>query len=354
MTMRPPVRVAMVGVGRIVDLHFPAYQDFDGATLELLCDRDEELVRARARQWNVARWTTRFEDVLEDPTIDMVEINTPHHLHHPMVLAAARAGKHIQVQKPMAMTPSECLEMIATAEAEGVKLKVLENFVFYPPYQKARELLDSGEIGELLTMRIKLGGAGLGGWYVPLTSWAWRMAETEHGGGPTLFDDGYHKFSIAHYLAGPVEQVFAYIGRSLVFNDAPAIVTWTHRNGVLGCIDATFSPNLHCRSKYYSADERIELTGTKGVIWVTRCTAQLADEASVILHRNGVTTHFDNIATDWVESFKASTRHFVDCIRHDGEPFLTGKQALDVQRFCQAAIRSGREGRPVRPEEMTD
>jgi len=347
------VRVGMIGAGRITDLHYPAYKNFDLAELVTVCAHTEETAKARAAEWGARKWTSDYRTVLADPEIDMVEINTPHHLHYPMVLEAAAAGKHIQLQKPMGMNIRECDEMIAATRKAGVKFKVIENFVFYPPYRKAKELIDAGEIGEVRSIRIRLGTAGTGGWYVPLNTWLWRLAETDVGGGPTIFDDGYHKFSIGLFYGGPVDRVFAWIDRSFALIDSPAIVSWRARNGVVGCIDATFSPHLNCKAKYYSADERVEITGARGVIWITRCTGQLLDEASVVLYRDGVKTCFEQMRADWVDSFIDSTRHFIGCILHDTEPFLTGEQAKAVQQFCFAAIRSAKERREVSPEEIT-
>ena len=346
------VRVGMIGAGRITDLHYPAYKDFPYAELVTVCTGDEESARQRHEQWRTRKWTTDYRDILNDPDIDMVEINTPHPLHYPMVMEAAKAKKHIQLQKPMGTNLRECREMIAATREAGVKFKVIENFVFYPPYCKAKELLDAGEIGDLQSIRIHLGSGGSGGWYVPLNTWIWRLAETDKGGGPTIYDDGYHKFSIGMYYGGPVAKVFAWIDRSFGLIDAPAMVSWRHKNGVVGCIDATISPNLNVKSKYYSADERVELSGTRGVLWITRCTGQLLDEASVMLYRDGEKICYENLTADWVESFKQSTRHFIECIREDKEPFLTGEQAMAVQQFCFAAIRSGREGREIAPDEM--
>ncbi len=348
------VRVGMIGAGRITDLHYPAYRDFEKAELVTVCASSEATAKKRQAEWQTPKWTTDYRTILADPEIDMVEINTPHHLHYPMVLEAAAAGKHIQLQKPMGMNIKECQAMIAATRQAGVKFKVIENFVFYPPYRKAKELIGAGEIGEVRSLRIRLGSGGTGGWYVPLNTWLWRLAETDKGGGPTIFDDGYHKFSIGRYYGGDVDRVSAWIDRSFGLIDAPAIVTWRAANGVVGCIDASFSPNLNVKSKYYSADERVEITGTRGVIWITRCTGQLLDEASVILYRDGVKTCFEKMRADWLDSFVDSTRHFIDCILHDTEPYLTGEQALAVQAFCFAAIRSAKEGREIAPAEMLE
>ncbi len=348
------VRVGMIGAGRITDLHYPAYRDFERAELAMVCANSQATAKKRAAEWGVPKWTTDYREVFADPDIDMVEINTPHHLHYPMVLEAAAAGKHIQLQKPMGMNIRECDEMIAATRKAGVKFKVIENFVFYPPYRKAKELIDAGEIGEVQSIRIRLGAGGAGGWYVPLNTWLWRLAEIDKGGGPTIYDDGYHKFSIGMFYGGEVERVHAWIDRSFGLNDSPAIVTWQAKNGVVGCIDATFSPHLYVKSKYYAADERVEITGSKGVIWVTRCTGQLLDEASLILYRDGVKTCYEKMQSDWLQSFIDSTRHFIDCIINDTEPFLTGEQAKAVQQFCFAAIRSAKEGREVTPPEIDE
>jgi predicted dehydrogenase len=183
------IKVGMIGVGRITDLHYPAYAGYDKAELAYICAATEEECERRKKQWKVPKATTNYKDVLADPEIDMVEICTPHHLHRTMAVEAAAAGKHIQLQKPMGLNVKECLEIIDAAKRAGVKLKVLENFVFYPPYRKAKSLIDEGEIGEVVSMRIKLGAGGMGGWYVPLDTWIWRLSETEKGGGAVIYDD---------------------------------------------------------------------------------------------------------------------------------------------------------------------
>ncbi len=341
------IRVAMIGAGRITDLHYPAYVNFPDAELVTVCDADETVARRRHQEWGTKRWETDYKAVLADPDIDMVEINTPHHLHHPMVLEACKARKHIQLQKPMAHTIQECNEMVAAAKDAGVRLKVIENFIFYPPYRKAKRLLEEGAIGTLLSMRIRLGCAGLGGWWVPLTTWLWRLAETETGGGPVVFDDGYHKFSSAIFFGGAVDRVHAWIDRSLTAIDAPAVISWKHQSGVLGTLDATLQPNLQCTSNYYSSDERIELTGTKGVIWLNRCTGKLLDEPALELFSDGVKTSYEAIETDWEASFRDSTRDFIRSLIENRPASLTGEEASEVQRFCLGALESARRGQPV-------
>lgn len=349
------INVGIIGGGRISDMHGDSYAQCKGARIYAVCDLNPEVAEQRAREWGAARAYTDYREMLTDHTIDAVEIITPHHLHKRMCIDACEAGKHVSVQKPMAMNVGECDAIIAAAHCHGVKLKVFENFIFYPPYVKAKNLIDEGEIGEVLSIRIRLGGAARGGWKVPLRSWLWRLNVEDCGGGPTIFDDGYHKFSIGLYLMGEVESVNAWIDRSFAVIDSPAMISWkTKEGGRVGFIDATFSSHMTVKSKYYSADERVEITGTEGVIWITRCTGQLLDEPPLVLYRKGRTETFDQIRADWLDSFIDSTQHYIDCIREGGEPVLSGERGRAVLQFTLAAIHSAERGCTVRPDDIVE
>lgn len=347
------LKFGFIGCGRISDMHAPAYLNNERAEIYAVCDKNEEIAKKRMKEWNCSKYYTNYLDLLEDKEIDAVEIITPHHLHKQMVIDAARAKKHISCQKPMAINIKECDEMISACRRENVKFKVFENFVFYPPYVKAKELIENGEIGEPLTIRLKLGSCGRGGWYTPLSTWVWRLNYSECGGGPAIFDDGYHKFSLGLYFLGEVEKVYAWIDRSFVYVDSPAVIVWKYKNAEkYGYFEATLSPHITCRSKYYSADERVEITGTKGVIHITRCTGRLLDIAPLILYKDGKTICFEDIRCDWLDSFRDSVEHFIDCILFDKEPILTGEQAKKVMQLAIASYVSCREKREVSPAEI--
>lgn len=124
-------RVVLVGGGRIADMHGRAHLELDRNSLYGLCDVDPGVCARRRAEWGLERTWTDFSAVLADPRVDAVEILTPHHLHLSMVTAAARAGKHVSVQKPMGLDLTECDAMIAACREAGVLFKVFENFV--PP-----------------------------------------------------------------------------------------------------------------------------------------------------------------------------------------------------------------------------
>ncbi|MFV1968757.1 MAG: Gfo/Idh/MocA family protein [Pirellulaceae bacterium] len=149
------LRVGFIGAGDITDMHYPAYKDNPKAELYAICDVDEARLQRRVTEWGVERTYTDYHELLADPDVDAVEVITPHHLHAEMGIAALAAGKHVSMQKPMAVNVAECDALIDAAKRSGKLFRVFENFRFYPPMVRAKELLDSGAIGEPLSIRIK-------------------------------------------------------------------------------------------------------------------------------------------------------------------------------------------------------
>lgn len=349
------LRVGMIGVGDITMLHRPAYVGFDHAELAAICDVDETMLAQRKAEWGVERATTDYRELLADPTIDLVEVNTPHHLHRELVIEALAAGKHVGCQKPISITLADAEAMVAAAAQSTGQFRVFENFVFYPPYVKARELIEAGEIGELLTIRFKLGTSFFGSRWVPLRAELWHLLEYEHGRGQAIFDDGYHKLSLAIHFGGAIEAVKGFVDCSLAFIDEPTQVIWCYQDKkALGSFDIAFQPNLYNRSKYFPADERIDIIGTKGMIELTRCTGQIMDAPALTLYRDGTRYCFDDLDADWKYSFINGIRDFPLAIEEGRECLLTGERAIEVLRFAYAIIIAGRLGREVRPADVSD
>ena len=346
------VRIGIIGGGRIADLNILGYLDHPRCEVFAVCDVREDIARARMAQWKARKYYTDYQKLLSDPDLDAVEILTPHKLHCPMVIEAAQAKKHVSVQKPMCCSIAEAEQMIAATRAAGVKFKLFENFVFYPPYRKAKELIAEGAIGEPLSINLKL-GIGVGGWWVPLKTWLWHINWDECGGGPALYDDGFHKMSIARWFFGEIESVRAWVQFMFGVLDEPALVTWRYQNsGRLGVWEANISPGMLVRGKYYTADERVEIAGTEGWIWVTRCASRLMRVPALILSRDGEHRAFDDLRDDWGDSFHDCGWDFVDAILEDRPPFQTGEDGLALMQFWKAVYHSYSEGREVRPRDM--
>jgi predicted dehydrogenase len=285
--------------------------------------------------------------------VNLVEILLPHHLHRPAALAAFAAGKNVSLQKPMALSLSEAADINLAAERAGVFFKVFENFVFYPPVQKAKELIDGGAIGEPLTIRVKSNaGKGRNAWPVPASAQAWRMDPETCGGGPLSFDDGHHKFALGWFFMGQAEEVHAWIGRTESSSgevlDSPAIVSWKFANGRMGNLEVVYSRDLEIDTIHYAQDDRVEITGTRGVIWVNRGHGRLFDQPPLVLYADDEVRSFSGMDAGWEASFAASTRHHIEALLEGKPPFLTGRQGAEILRFALAAQESARVGRAVR------
>jgi predicted dehydrogenase len=157
---------------------------------------------------------------------------------------------------------------------------------------------------------------------------------------------------------GPVQEVFAWIERTPVganlAMDSPATLVWRHEAaGRLGSWETVNSAEMLVRSRYYSNDEWVEITGTKGLIWVNRCTGDMLQRPVLEVYRDGETRAFHDIESDWASSFVAGIRDWHVCIREGGQPELSAEVGREVLRFSLAAHLSARERRPVRLDEVS-
>jgi predicted dehydrogenase len=349
------LKVDFIGAGRISDLHALEYQANERARIVAVCDVDPEIGKQRGEAWGVRsdHIFTDYHELLALSEIDLVEILLPHHLHYQATLDAAAAGKHISLQKPMALTVQEADEMIAAAQKAGVIFKVFENFIFYPPVQRAKALIEAGEIGDPLTIRIKSNsGTSPTMWDVPHAAWAWRFTRDQCGGGPLVFDDGHHKFSLAWYFMGLAEEVHAWIGATEIgpgfILDSPAIISWKFPNNRYGSLEAVNSPELVLDTNHYAQDDRIEITGTKGVLWITRGHGKMMDIPPVIVYRDRKIHAHSDMPVGWEHSFINSTRHFINAYFAGQSPSLTAWEGREILRFALAAQESARSGQVVR------
>jgi predicted dehydrogenase len=357
---RARVRIGMLGLGRIADLQCLGYREHPGAELFAVCDVDAERARARGEAWGATRIYTDPEALFADPDVDAIDVLTPHDLHADHAIAALEAGKHVSLQKPPTRTLADLDRVAAAAYRSGRTLRVLENFSWYPPHQKAKELVEAGAIGVPLSVRVKTAaGRPDRGWTVGMDSLDWRMRRARCGGGPTTFDHGYHCFQMGRiFVPAEVERVHAFVHWTRLGDDAwydgPALISWRYAGepARFGSWEVIASLGMSVRSRYYVSDDRLEIHGTEGIVWVNRCTGKLLEEPPVVLYREGETRAFHDVAADWAESFRLGTRAFVDAILEGCSCPQDAADARKTLAFALAAARSAEEGREVAVAEM--
>jgi predicted dehydrogenase len=210
------MRIGLIGCGNIgVNAHIPAVLANEGMTIVAAADPTPERLQAAAdaAQLGPEDLHADWRDLLARDNVEAVIVATPQRFRPEIVIAAARAGKHVLAEKPLALTPADARAMIEAAREHGVTLGVVHNYHFMPVYQALKEVIDSGEIGEpfiaelnYLGVEDRPGAAA----YIP----RWRHSSAESGGGVLM--DMLHAVYLAHWLMGeaPV-AVSAFVDRRL-------------------------------------------------------------------------------------------------------------------------------------------
>jgi predicted dehydrogenase len=347
------LNIGIIGCGLISTLHAAAYEGNPKVRLHAICDLDEQLVAARKREWKVERAFTDYRELLADPNVDAVEVITPHKLHEQVTIDALDAKKHVALQKPMTTSLESADRMVAHAKKSGLVFKVTDNYVSYPPIVLAKQMIENGEIGDPQLLRIKMISSAHGGWDMPVASYDWRFDEFSEGRFSETFDHGHHEWATARYLMGDVERVGAWIDSLDGVLDSPVTVMWKHKQGKkYGVCEFVFAEELHIPSKYYPNDEWFELTGSRGIIFIHRCTGDIHSGPAVSLFGNDGWTHYDEVKSDWAEGFRGALENFSDAISGSAEPLLTGEEGREILRMSFAVYQAARKRRDVYLEEL--
>jgi predicted dehydrogenase len=233
--------------------------------------------------------------------------------------------------------------------------RVTENFLYYPPIVKAKELLDAGAIGEPSLVRIHTTRAQHAtGQAMELEpdAMVWRRDPGRNPGGP-LYDDGVHKYATAAYWIGEIGDISAIVTRGHdLLMETPAAAMWRFKGrDCLGVIDYTYAPEMTIRSRYYRADEFFEIHGSRGIIWVTRCTGEMLDMPAVMVIRGTETVSYQ-VPTDWRLGFDGAAADFVDGLLEGRQPQQGVHTATRMLQVPLAIYEAARTGRGVAPESM--
>lgn len=260
------IRWGMIGCGDVAEAKSgPGFYKADHSTLVAVMRRNGNLAADYARRHGVARWSDDAEDILRAPDIDAVYIATLTDTHREYTLRSAQAGKHVYVEKPMAMTPAECAEMIAACEQAGVSLWVGFYRRALPRFLKVKSLVESGAIGSVRAV-ISRQSARLPDMAANSPK-PWRLDPAQSGGG-FFFESVCHTFDVLDFMFGPVVDV-----RAIAANQAHAyapedIVVANYRfdSGVLGTgIWCYTTDHEHEMNEIIGSAGRIEFSTSKAV-----------------------------------------------------------------------------------------
>jgi len=345
------VRLAVVGLGQIAELCLPPYVSRADVEVVALCDRDVRRLERWAPVFPGAMTTSELDTLLTHD-VDVVDVLVPTPAHCDVVTQVLGAGHHVQVQKPLARSLDEADRMLRAADDAGAVLRVLEDYVFYPPLVKLREVVRSGEIGQPQAMHLKIIATPQGGWDVNPASYEWQFAQARDGLGIVTFDHGWHQLAVAHWLFGPIRRVFGWVRRTEVtpeFSlDTPATFVWEHDNGVRVVLEIVLAAEMYYRSDYYSDDERVEVVGTRGYVRCNRISGRGVQEPAVVVYRDGEVRGYHALADLPPDAFNASAAHGIDYFTgRTSELVIDGETAREVLASLLTALESSARAEPL-------
>lgn len=230
-----PFRLALVGCGRISRNHVDAIERVEGLSLSAVCDADVERARAMGEQQHVP-WFRSYEEMLATAPCDIVAIATPSGLHPEHGIMAARAGKHVIVEKPMAITLSAADDLVHACDAAGVQLFVVKQNRLNATIQLLRRAIDKGRFGRIYMANCTVRWSRPQEYYEQAP---WRGTWEFDGG--AFMNQASHYVDLIQWLVGPVESVIAKtatLGRRIETEDS-GIAVLKFRSGALGCIEVT-------------------------------------------------------------------------------------------------------------------
>jgi myo-inositol 2-dehydrogenase/D-chiro-inositol 1-dehydrogenase len=331
--------IGIIGAGRIGAVHAEtlAFRLPEAAPL-IIADINRQAAEKVAERCAIPRVTESAEEVLASPDIEAVLICSSTDTHADLIVAAARAGKHIFCEKPIDHRLEKIDKALAAVKRSGVQLQIGFNRRFDPNFLKVREVVKSGGIGEPHVLKITSRDPS-----PPPEAYI-------RASGGIFLDMTIHDFDMARYLMGSdVTEVYA---RATVLVDPvfekagdwdTAVVTLTFANGALGTID-------NSRKAVYGYDQRVEVFGSEGMVTV----ANNAPDSHICLDRTG--THsslpLNFFMERYTESYLREMQAFVDSVRENKPVPVTGNDCLMAVAIGLAAAKSAKENRPVKLSEI--
>ena len=253
------IKVAILGAGLIAPNHAAGFQEVpDLAQVVAVCDTHRENAENLAALFD-ARVCTDYREVLADPEIDLVDVLLPHHLHYPIAMDVIRAKKHLLLEKPVAMTYQQSMEIYEAAKKAKIHFGVAENTRFIRAYVEAEKIIKSGKLGEITLVRTFLPANER----MRLSSDDFWGKQAASGGG-TLIDSGPHTFYLLKWLFGEVKELVAFT--SQLYHVDSEVEDNADVRGKLAC-GADFLSSFTFTAEVPHS-ERLEVYGTTGSLIV--------------------------------------------------------------------------------------
>lgn len=335
--------VGISGAGVIGNVHAGALEGVPNARLVAVAEPREEVGRAFADKYG-ATWYGSYVEMLQDPAVDVVIVATPSGLHPEQTILAARAGKHVVTEKPMAISAEGATKMIAACETAGVRLAVIFQNRLLPDVFRVKRAIEGGQLGKIVLGNGSVHWKRTQEYYDANGSWrgTWAL-----DGGGALMNQAIHTLDVLQFLMGGVVSIQAQIATLThdIETEDTAVANFRFGNGALGTMQATTSTNA-------DRPVRIEIIGECGRV-VMESNAVTVWEAEQELTDDLLTDADKALVAGWEpnEHFGAAhrrqLRHIFDAIADGSEPPIPGREARKPVDVILGIYESARTGKRV-------
>ncbi|MDE0224860.1 MAG: Gfo/Idh/MocA family oxidoreductase [Gammaproteobacteria bacterium] len=382
--MPNPLKVGIVGAGGITRAHLPAYLERpDRVQLNAVCDLVEPLAQELAKKAGIDAVYLDINEMLRDADIEAVDICTTHNSHAPLAIAAAEAGKHVIVEKPMAISVQECRDMIAAADKAGTTLMVAQHLRYAPEARAAKRLLDEGKLGTVEAVRTELFGGGMRGRRRRRRQGERWMQDARRSGGGMMMSEQVHHIDLLRYYAGNVKRVNGVckslqehmvhgaedlVSATLEFESGAVGEIWAKGNAIVphGRTYTIFgNQGVFYASTPTKEQREVEISGATPFRHFGHIMVALTEDVPELDPSNPEDRRkmyfaeppFKVLPTDDIDLpspnyFINEILHFADCCQTGEEPLSSGRDNIGTMKIIMGIYESSRTGQPVNLDDL--
>lgn len=376
--------VGVVACGDRSPHHLASWARLPNTRLVATCDLIEGLASSAAETYGAEAWTTDYRELIARDDIDIVDVITPAHVHADPAILALESGKHVLCEKPIAPTIQDANAMVEAARKAGLRLMINENTIFHPAYQKAKDIIAAGTLGDIVML-----------YHSSITMLHYHimhewMFDSLQSGGPVV-DFDIHEFHPFVWWLGKVESVYAQTRTDPIYVTLdraryeseqyegaahPAVnnacITLRFKSGAIGQITESYSSFVGSRETGIVGTEGALKFGRDQIHLRTRDMGPAVEPQVITLPPPPDRRGAEQIEHTWWQQYRdtafppfhdparspearwalqsepmATIRHFADCISENRPHLATGEEGRDALEIAMAAFKSGATGEIV-------
>lgn len=334
------INIGIIGCGRIAQVrHIPEYDKNQDARIYGVYDINEKRAKEVAEKYHAIPYKS-YEEMLADSAIDAVSICTANYSHCEISVKALTAGKHVLCEKPMAVTYEECRAMVEAAKKSGKYLMICQQERLLPAHIKAKELLQQGSIGEILSFRTNFRHSGPETWTIDQDKvWFFDKKSAAFG---AMADLGIHKADLIHYLLDDtIKSAMAVTGAldkknpdgTPISVDDNAICIYRTEKGILGTMEVSWT----C---YGREDKSTVIYGTQGCLKINSDTKY----PLILEKRNGERIYYNMDDYKGHSNGTGMVDTWIQCLKTKTPPEISGESSFESMKAVFAALESAQKG----------